>query len=327
MSVEVQKHFLCTKLKEMTLELGRVPTKGEFTAKYPRVDLNHLFYSFDGFLIAAGLQSFSEVKEKQSKEKKSKKFTYPEIDDPEKIRTIILELNRRREIVFKDEGKKIFVIGDIHFPFVNFDALSAIYALIEKEKPDFVIQEGDLDDQYSNSKFPKSLNIYTPQAEDELARSMAEEMWKKIRHIVPNAKCFQLMGNHNARALKRVIEKFPEGEHMVQYFMRHRMTFEGVETIHDPTQELIINDIVFLHGHYSQLGAHRDYNTRNVVTGHSHRGGVNYRSYNGVIFWELNVGFIGDPESKALSYRHQKYHNWTLGCGIIDYLGPRFIAF
>jgi predicted phosphodiesterase len=259
-------------------------------------------------------------------EAKGKKFKYPEIEDPEKIREIITNLNKRKEIVFNN-AKKIFIIGDVHFPFVNIDALNACYELIKKEKPDVVIQQGDLDDQYSNSKFPKSQNVYSPKAEDDLARSMAEEMWAKIRSIVPKAKCYQLMGNHNARALLRVVEKWPEGEHMIEYYMRHRMTFEGVETIHDPTQELYINGILFIHGHYSQLGAHRDYNTINVVTGHSHRGGVNYRSYNGKVYWELNVGFIGDPESKALSYRKQKYHNWTWGCGIIDSLGPRFVAF
>ena len=69
----------------------------------------------------------------------------------------------------------------------------------------------------------------------------------------------------------------------------------------------------------------REHNLKNTVVGHSHLGGVVYRNtFNGII-WELNAGFCGDTESKALSYTPQRLTKWTKGFGFIDALGPRFI--
>lgn len=314
-----QKHYVVVKLKELAHELGRVPMISDFQAIFPRIPVGVLFGTWDNALRAAGLVTVE-------KEKAKKKDPFPPIDDPEKILEVI-QSKEHRNVVRMNHAEKILVIGDMHLPFVNLNALSMVYAFAQKEKPDVIVQVGDLTDQYSASKFARSLNTYTPKAEDELSRKMAEEFWETLKRVSPGAKCFQLMGNHDARTLKRIVEKFPEGEHLIEQAMRQRMTFNGVHTIHDPTEELFINGILFTHGHYSKLGAHRDYNQCNVVCGHSHRGGVNYRSYNGETFWELNAGFIGDPYSKALSYRPQRIHNWTTGIGLIDEYGPRFISF
>lgn len=314
-----QKHYVVVKLKELAHELDRVPMISDFQAIFPRIPVTLLFGTWDNALRAAGLWT-------EEKEEPKKKDPFPPIDDPEKIREVI-QSKEMRNVVRLNHAEKILVIGDMHLPFVNQNALSMVYAFAYKEQPDVIVQVGDLTDQYSASKFARSLNTYTPKAEDELAHQMAVEFWAKLLELVPNAKRFQLMGNHDARILKRIVEKFPEGEHLIEQAMRQRMTFNAVHTIHDPTEELFINGILFTHGHYSKLGAHRDYNQCNVVCGHSHRGGVNYRSYNGETFWELNAGFIGDPYSKALSYRPQRIHNWTTGIGLIDEYGPRFISF
>lgn len=311
-----QKHYLIGKLKELANTLNRVPMAHEFTIMMPRVDVAGIFGSHDKFLSAAGLNA----------DQSRKKSKFPVIDNADKIRDIVSGNNLQKKIEF-NAAKKILVIGDAHFPFVNNDALNACYHIIENEKPDVICQNGDLKDQYSYSKFPRSLNVYTPQAEDELSDIMAREMWAKIRKLAPKAELFQLTGNHDSRALKRVVEKWPEGEHIVERAMQEKMTFDGVTTIRSQKEELVINDIVFIHGHYGKLGAHRDYNRTNVVCAHSHKGGVDYRSYDGKVFWELNAGYVGDPYSKALTYRHQRFHNWTHGCGLIDKYGPRFVNF
>jgi hypothetical protein len=62
------------------------------------------------------------------------------------------------------------------------------------------------------------------------------------------------------------------------------------------------------------------------AVGHSHVGGVAYRSIQGKVLFELNAGLLGDPEAKGLSYTPQKLTRWTLGWGFIDQLGPRFIT-
>jgi hypothetical protein len=125
--------------------------------------------------------------------------------------------------------------------------------------------------------------------------------------------------------MKRIIEAYPEAELFMDF--EKWFKFDGVTTHSDIRQELIINGICFIHGYRSKLGDHRDFNKMSTVVGHSHLGGVNFKNYGSEILFELNAGYIGDPESKALSYTSQKIVNWTHGLGVIDSFGARFIHF
>jgi hypothetical protein len=320
------KHKKISDLKNFASELGRVPHKREYVERF-RENYRLDFGNWSVFLQAAGF----------SGKDLAKKHTAHVIKSTVQLEREI-EINRRKKenevkrviapLPNVIKAKKIAVAGDTHFCFASPDALTAFYLQLEIHKPDCVVQIGDLYDAYAASKFPRSLNVMTPQAEDELSRKHAEEFWATVRRICgPDVQCFQILGNHDVRAHKRLMETWPEGEHLIRDVLAERFKFEGVHTISDPTQELVINDIVFIHGHYSKLGAHRDYFGRNVVTGHSHRGGVDYRAYGDQVLFEANAGYLGDPYSKALSYRHTRIHNWTHGCLIIDEHGPKFIAF
>lgn len=312
----MDKHEVICLLKDTAIGLGRTPTRDEFRALCPEKRVRNLFGTYSSLVQAAGLDAV----------KPSKKPKFPSLATTELITEAITEHSNKRTIRLPSY-KKIIAIPDVHFPFCSAEALAMVYAIIEKEQPDVVIQLGDLYDLYAQSRFPRSLNLMTPEAEETLARHQATEMWATIKKLVPNANCFQLCGNHDIRPLKNVQAKWPEGEHWVKKEYLARMTFEGVKTIYDPTEELVIDDIIVIHGYLSGLGSHRDYNQCNVICGHTHRGGVAYRPLKNKIIWELNAGLIGDPESKALSYRSQKIHNWTIGVGIVDALGPRFVHF
>lgn len=50
-----QQHYIICKLKELAIELGRVPTSSDFKAKFPRLSLTLIFGSHDKALAAAGL--------------------------------------------------------------------------------------------------------------------------------------------------------------------------------------------------------------------------------------------------------------------------------
>lgn len=313
-----KKHEMVSDLKRVAEELGHTPTFLEYLkiGNFSKHQVALEFGGFTVFVTAAGMQ----------KSGKPNKFQIPEMHSPEQIQEAI-ELTRERRVIKLNDYKKIIVLGDVHFPFQHGKALAHAMQIIEKEKPDIVVQIGDLYDQYSASKFPRSLNLYTPKAEFELAREGGIKMWADVHAAAPKAECFQLTGNHDVRAAKRIMEAWPAGEHLIEPVMRQLFTFDGVKTIYDPTEELQIGSILFIHGYLGQLGAHRDYNQSNVVCGHTHRGSVAYRAIAEKTLWELNVGLLGDPYSKALSYRPQKIHNWTLGIGIIDSYGPRFVSF
>lgn len=221
--------------------------------------------------------------------------------------------------------ERILCIGDVHAPFVSKPTVSRILSLCDELQPTVIVQIGDLYDFYSFSKFPKSMNLMTPNQEIQDGRVVAEQLWEELHKRAKKAKKYQIKGNHDTRISKRVIEKFPELELFVS--LNHLWEFPNVKTIQDEREELEIEGIIFQHGYRSKLGDHMAHNHRNTCVGHSHRGGVALKPIDGKVLWELNCGYIADPFHKALMYRQQiKFFNWTHGVGFIDKYGPRFIS-
>lgn len=309
----MDQHDIICALKDLAIELGRTPTRKEFVQKYKFGDNSCRKFGWNILLKAAELEPL-----------------YHKL----KVTNEIFEINIEeslKEYVPAEQLPRInytptLVIGDAHFPFVSESTLEFIYKFAQKNKPKRIVQVGDLYDMYAHSKFPRSQNIYTPDQEEDLGREGAEKMWKTLKSIVPDAECVQLLGNHDVRPVKRTMELNPVSERAVKYWLEKVMTFEGVKTIQDPRQEYIVEGIEFIHGYKSKIGDHRDYALMNAVCGHIHRGGVMFRRIRGQTLWELNAGFIGDPDSKVFGYTPQKIKDYTLGLGWIDEYGPRFIA-
>lgn len=315
----MDKHSLVSELKRISGELGRKPERDEFLslAGITRHQVRLHFGGWIQLVHAAGMGD--AAKESAKKEKKPSPFTAD-------LKSVLLN-HKSRDVKIQYGGKKMIVIGDSHFPFANVNALSMVYAIIEIEKPDIVVQIGDLYDMYSAAKFPRSHNVYTPQQEYEIGRLMAEDMWKKIREICPKAELFQILGNHDIRPIKRVMEEAPEIEHFLQDSFKKCFQFEGVNFHEDFREPLVLESIALIHGYLSGLGKHRDKLRRSVICGHSHLGGVSYANYGDETLFEGNAGFIGDERSKVMGYMPTRVTGWTLGLFEVDALGPRFIHF
>lgn len=217
-------------------------------------------------------------------------------------------------------------LGDVHGPWIHKPSFTRVLKLIETLSPTHIVQMGDLYDLFSYSKFPRTLDVCTPNQEIQNARLMGEEMWKAIRRRAPKAELHQILGNHDIRPLRRITEKYPEIASLID--ISHLWVFDGVKTHHDVRTPLVINEIDFIHGYRSKLGDHAKYTQRSTVCGHSHRGGVEIIPLsNGKTIFELNAGYLADPEHEALKYTPMKFSKWTHGVGFIDELGPRFIPF
>jgi hypothetical protein len=215
---------------------------------------------------------------------------------------------------------KVLVVGDIHFPFHNRTWLSWVLELSHALKPDIVVQIGDLYDFLSFSKYPRSLNLMTPEQECNEARAFAEQFWRDVY----GAEKAQLMGNHDARAIKRVLEVLPAIEHLVAPGIKDLYQFEGVTTVDDGS-EIEVDGVLYQHGH-KLMGRHAPHNRQNTVCGHNHKGGLQVFSDSRGCYWELGVGCGIDAAHPAFGYRGQKaVPNIHLGVGWVDWLGPRFI--
>jgi len=304
---------LIAEVRRIASDLGRTPTRDEFRqhSKIGEKVYRSVFGGFMPMLMASGLKVYAEKRDAPVLELK-----------PEHIK-FDTKLKKPSSGI---SSRKILVLGDCHFPWVNLGALSAVYLYIESH-PEItdVVQIGDLYDLFSWAKFPRSHLVIKPDEEIARGRKMAEEMWAKIRELLPAAKRWRIIGNHDIRPLKRVLEVAPELEVFVE--LRKWFEFEGVATLHDPKEWLEIGPVSFTHGHLTKLGAHSLKYQRNVVCGHSHRGGVFfYHARQGEVLWELNCGYLGDANARPLLYREKRQEDWTLGFGVIDEWGPRFIS-
>lgn len=311
----MDKHDLISSVKAMALDLGRSPTLMEFapTVKGAHYQIKKQFGKFAALLQAAGLETYDDRRK---------------IDNSVFERDLVKHLANYKPRPFEEPRDRptLAIISDIHWPFCSQRVINKFLEYVAEFKPDYVILNGDAWDMYSHSKFPRSYNVFTPREEQRLAREANVQFWKDVKERSPNSKCYQLMGNHDIRPLKRVLEEYPEAEDWITEKLKELFTFEGVTTIHDPREELQVDDDTFVfHGHRGKLGDHRDYTLMNCHVGHTHHGGCVYRMVRGKVIYECNSGFAGDMESKGLSYTHQKATTQTPGFGARDKWGSRFI--
>ena len=224
--------------------------------------------------------------------------------------------------------RTVIAVGDLHKPFSDKKAERKLLKHIaECEGKLTVVQVGDAFDMFSFSRFARSHNILTPQQEMEQGRAEMEQFWELVKQAAPKATCYQLAGNHDVRPLRKILEVAPAFESFVKGYLRELLTFNGVTTIHDPREELLLDNVAYIHGYKSKLGDHAKFNQRSVVCGHSHRGGTAFIPLDDQVIWELNCGYLGDRFHPAMGYTFQKKATtWTLGYGVVDYKGPRFVT-
>lgn len=216
------------------------------------------------------------------------------------------------------------IIGDTHFPWVDKAALTQATKLITRDT-ELVVQIGDLYDWYASSRFPRSMNYKTPEEETHEARQMAVEMWLAARRRAPKAKLVQLLGNHCDRPLKRARTVVPELEHLVQPKIKELYTFQGVHTILESNEDYEQGGIVFTHGFLPRVGDHARVALMPVVRGHTHVGKLTWVRPR---LWEMDVGYLGDSSAHVFNYQTwRRSYKMTLGCGVVDEYGPRFVEF
>lgn len=206
---------------------------------------------------------------------------------------------------------KVFVIGDLHFPYASSAALKEVYKRIKQTKPNVVIQVGDLLDQYSFSKYARSVNLTTPRQELDKGLKQAKVFWATITKLVPRAKKIQLLGNHDVRIRKRMLSQFPEMEHLYNFMDQY--TFDGVKTLESDRDFIKIDGVVYCHGWYSDSMKHANHFNLPVVHGHLHKPGITTQGR----LWCMDVGYLADPKQLPMQYTASKYSHWRHACGLV----------
>lgn len=320
-----EQHEIISFLKDLAISLGRSPKASDLIGyqKISRHKIERVFGRFSVAMQAAGL----EMSIKQSPRKVTNEIFERPIEPH-----LVEQQERQREPRFSnfvlpiDNYPTTVFLGDFHSPFNHVGATQFAIDTIAELKPKRVIQGGDLRDMFSAGKYPRSHNIFTPKEEIEQGTKICRKLWADVQAASPGVECYQLLGNHDVRPYKRVLEACPELEMFID--LKPLYTFPGVKLIEDPREELELDGVFAHHGYLTRLGANRDFMNACTVNFHTHKGGSVYRAiFGGHIIWELNAGTLGDPESKGLSYTPQKHHHQTLGLGVVDKYGPRFIPY
>lgn len=228
----------------------------------------------------------------------------------------------------------VISVPDLHEPYSDPDGVSALFAKIEeiqkRRKVDYVVQLGDSLDMYSFSKFPRSHNILTPKQELEQGRDAVWKFWKTIQTICPEATKYQLVGNHEERLPKRILDRLPEAESL--FSVKDLFTHPNCEVVEG---DLVIDDVLYIHGYLTRQYAHLRYFLRSVVFGHTHNAWIVYEKIdaliggrtphkNGLLF-EMTCGFLGDQSQIPLQYTASKKNKWALGFGVVEDGVPSFI--
>lgn len=232
----------------------------------------------------------------------------------------------------KPQADHVLILGDTHLPYADIDALIKVIAYAQQVQPTHIVQIGDLFDNYSFSRFYKSLEQGDPAIELKTGRDMAETLWGSLQKAAPQAKCFQLSGNHDGERLRKlVLQAKPELYSIVEEFQQARMTFKGVKTVRNYHEHLTLKingkQTVFTHGFLSNTAKHLYFYKCDVVLGHLHRAEIQYaREFGGITNWAMNVGYLGDEKSPVFDYTMSVKKNWTPSFGVIDALGPRVVA-
>jgi len=320
MSDAPDSHALVAAYKELIVELGRLPTRNDclcIPGFRQRVDR-----FFNGSI--AVLRAACGVEETVYGAKRAKSDIFNR-----SIEQHIESYTPAPAALLSNEAfKKVLLLGDVHHPFAHWPTIEKACEFAKIHKPDIVVQGGDLYDHLSHNRFPKSMNIYMPKEEHELSRKHAEKMWDMVKAAVPDAKLYQLCGNHDLFILRRILEQMPSMEDWAKRIIKELMTFPGVETVEDIRESLILpGNVHVLHGYRTKLGEQRDFSLVNTVVFHSHKPGIVYRALSdGRFIWEMNAGYMGDEQSKGLSWTAQKLSGWIKCFGWIDEYGPRVVG-
>lgn len=214
----------------------------------------------------------------------------------------------------------------MHLPWCHWPSVEKVYKIIACEKPDVIIQLGDLYDFFAFSRFSRHQDVMTPKEEIEDGRQAALGFWDHLNIISPDSRKIQIKGNHCDRLLNRVMDRFPEVYSIVEKAEANLFKFKNVETIQNSRDELMIENVIYTHGWLGKVGDHAKYFGKSVVRGHSHKLECAHFNFAGGRIFEVACGFLADEAQHPLQYGSTKTTNWVLGCVVIDPMGIRLIS-
>lgn len=229
-----------------------------------------------------------------------------------------LNKKRREEIKSTTSHCRTFTLSDIHIPFHDEQSLNNVFDCIVNTQPNYIVLLGDILDCYSISRFCKRPDrMRNLQDEINLFYNIMRDLKKELK----NTEIHYVLGNHENR-LERLLLENPGlfGLKILEPQNIFRLNELGI--FYHKTK-VKLNDFIYYHGDvvrkdssYSAKAEFLEHKMQNGVSGHVHRLGSYYHTYEKqVTCWfengclcKIDADYLNDPD-KA---------NWQQGFTVID---------
>lgn len=214
---------------------------------------------------------------------------------------------------------RTFVLSDIHIPFQDNETLTHVFDCIVNSQPQYIVLLGDILDCYSISRFCKR--------PDRMRNLQYEidtfyKMMLGLKKHIPNTEIHYVLGNHENRLEKLVLEN--PGLFGLKALEPQELFRLNDLGIYYHKTKFNLNNFIFYHGDvvrkdssYSAKAEFLDHKMSDGVSGHVHRLGSYYTTYeqlptawfeNGCLC-KIEPDYLNDPD-KA---------NWQHGFTVVDH--------
>lgn len=206
----------------------------------------------------------------------------------------------------------IIVASDIHIPFQDALAVKLFINYCAKKQPEVIVLNGDILDMFMLSKFTKGEGR-NPLEEITEARYLLEN----LRAVCPNSQIYYVIGNHETRLERYVLNKAPELASLIEdVFSIVKVSDFRIRGC----ASLTVNDnLVFKHGtllgNKSGLSAIKEMENAYMsgCTGHTHRLCKYIARKSGRKFFWIETGCLCD-----LTPEYMINPNWQQGFASIE---------
>jgi len=216
------------------------------------------------------------------------------------------------------KANKIVVLGDVHIPYQDNDAIKLVLMFIKWYKPQVLIMNGDIVDATRLSKYRKEPDTKRFSEEIDLARSFLNDIKMATGRWCVS---YFIFGNHELRCQKYLIDNAPELYEV----------FSLEDLLQLTSRFIIVNESMkenYLHignwyvGHWNKVNKHSGYTAKNliddrgvnIVQGHTHRLAIVQRRFIDRLITGVEGGCLC-----TLTPDYVVKPNWSTGFVVIDY--------
>ena len=222
--------------------------------------------------------------------------------------------------VIPDAVSKLLVVGDLHIPFHDVNAIKTTFRYAKEQGCDGILLNGDVMDFHFASRFLRDPRYRDAKKEIDIGLQFLES----LRNYMPQSRIYYKIGNHDQRMALRIMEKSPEYHNLQQLQFGNLLRFGdfNIEQI-DSLSITEFGKLNLLHGHeFHRYGIHVAYNNLlksmdNIMFCHYHKTMEYIHTIlKGDVLGSWSVGCLC-----GLRPEYLPFNNWNLGFAIVTRRG------